>query len=970
MIDLLLGNCNLAWKLWKSKEQVILINKCPHCGFEPLDGKLVCPRCGHEIQENIAQKLQDIGEKNRKTNDSVAWSDFADVSLGALMSQMTQSDEKSDEKVPPKETNTEETSTEDAPTTKEQDLPKTAVAADDVFAENPILAAYIRQHREGDVGDGPTLEELVAASQENTAETVADPTDSAKANQEQKSTADTAVADNDESSDVENESVEEVSEEVVSALDDEDINEQASAKAENAIEEKLTLEEAAPKLADAPSEDASEETTEVDGDSAETTAIDPAAALTGDDVTEASGLAPSEKDSAPTEFPTIVPNTVVDESDTSEELATNRDQQEIDSQAQLSEEQGSDNQPLEELEQALDEEDVPTTAEMGEVEIDESDTLDDRDVSEAAMTDDSEKFSDGKQEDSLATTVTTAAAVSGINAADDVATSVVDNLSLEAGEDLDPLLDFTETLDLATDSNGEEPATTPPISEPQELGVEESSLDLEGQKGLTEAELDSLTTDESQTATDLTPAGTESLDTDPVPDPTLADSVPEESHKTQEYVLDPVTYADDETEEMAAEPSVETDTAVEDVANQDSNEPRKPRKKWPIFVAAATIALIGGGGYAAYHNQQQAAQAKVQAARKEKAESDAIKQSLAALYQDADQEFLKKGITAADLSAVTNQLEQFKGEKATLEKALTTLNDKFQLQSEVNELFSESVIDGDQLKENVAIKSGPKLAVTVPKDKTAFNQLMTKAVANYNQQFEALATAKDAVAPLLKDGQAIAKPAEADFKEAQKLVSALVDSGDKQALLTQLGLVQKKIAENQAAAKKAQAEAAEAAKKAAAEKAAAEAAAKAEAEAEKAANATQENNSAEGTDNQGSSLPADASANMQPNSDNRPILDSVAADIADSENPAWTWAPGVKADVLATCIERGYIVEGGYTLEPVRIENGEGYYNLYATNNQASLTKGMTDNDLPLYLVTINCKTGYFRGNGNDHTAR
>lgn len=967
MIDLLLGNCNLAWKLWKSKEQVILINKCPHCGFEPLDGKLVCPRCGHEIQENIAQKLQDIGEKNRKTNDSVAWSDFADVSLGALMSQMTQSDEKSDEKVPPKETNTEETSTEDVPTTKEQDPPKTAVAADDVFAENPILAAYIRQHREGDVGDGPTLEELVAASQENTAETVADPTDSAEANQEQKSTADTAVADNDESSDVENESVEEVSEEVVTGLDDEDTNEQASAKAENALEEKLTLEEAAPELADALSEDASEETTEVDGDSAETTAIDPAAALTGDDVTEALGLAPSEKDSAPTEFPTIVPNTVVDESDTGEELATNRDQQEIDSQAQLSEEQGSDNQPLDELEQALDEEDVPMTAEMGEAEIDESDTSDDQDVSEAAMTDDPEKFSDGKQEDSLAATVTTAAAVSGIIATDDVATSVVDNLSLEAGADLDPLLDSTETLDLATDSNGEEQATMPSISEPQELGVEESSLDLEGQKGLTEAELDSLTTDERQTATDLTPAGTESLDTDPVPDPTLADPVPEESHNTQEYVLDPVTYAD-ETEEMAAEPSVETDTAGEDVANQDSNEPRKPRKKWPIFVAAATIALIGGGGYAAYHNQQQAAQAKVEAARKEKAESDAIKQSLAAMYQDADQEFLKKGITAADLSAVTNQLEQFKGEKTTFEKALTTLNDKFQLQSEVNELFSESVIDGDQLKENVAIKSGPKLAVTVPEEKTAFNQLMTKAVANYNQQFEALATAKEAVAPLLKDGQAIAKPAEADFKQAQKLVSALVDSGDKQALLTQLGLVQTKIAENQAAAKKAQAEAAEAAKKAAAEKAAAEAAAKAEAE--KAANATQENNSAEGTDNQGSSLPADASANMQPNSDNRPILDSVAADIADSENPAWTWAPGVKADVLATCIERGYIVEGGYTLEPVRIENGEGYYNLYATNNQASLTKGMTDNDLPLYLVTINCKTGYFRGNGNDHTVR
>lgn len=109
---------------------------------------------------------------------------------------------------------------------------------------------------------------------------------------------------------------------------------------------------------------------------------------------------------------------------------------------------------------------------------------------------------------------------------------------------------------------------------------------------------------------------------------------------------------------------------------------------------------------------------------------------------------------------------------------------------------------------------------------------------------------------------------------------------------------------------------------------------------------------------------------MQTNSANQPILTTNAADVADSSNPAWTWSSGVLDQVIATCIERGYIVEGGYKLERVRIENGEGYYNLYATTNQAPLTANYKAKDLPLYLVTINCKTGYFRGNGNDHTVR
>ena len=51
------------------------------------------------------------------------------------------------------------------------------------------------------------------------------------------------------------------------------------------------------------------------------------------------------------------------------------------------------------------------------------------------------------------------------------------------------------------------------------------------------------------------------------------------------------------------------------------------------------------------------------------------------------------------------------------------------------------------------------------------------------------------------------------------------------------------------------------------------------------------------------------------NSANQPIKSARASDIADASNPAWTWAPGVQSKVIATCIQRGYIVEGGYRLE-------------------------------------------------------
>ena len=75
--------------------------------------------------------------------------------------------------------------------------------------------------------------------------------------------------------------------------------------------------------------------------------------------------------------------------------------------------------------------------------------------------------------------------------------------------------------------------------------------------------------------------------------------------------------------------------------------------------------------------------------------------------------------------------------------------------------------------------------------------------------------------------------------------------------------------------------------------------------------------------------------------------------VDDSNNSAWDFADGVLEQILATSRSRGYITGNKYILERVNIVNGNGYYNLYKPDGT--------------YLFTLNCKTGYFVGNGSGH---
>ena len=112
---------------------------------------------------------------------------------------------------------------------------------------------------------------------------------------------------------------------------------------------------------------------------------------------------------------------------------------------------------------------------------------------------------------------------------------------------------------------------------------------------------------------------------------------------------------------------------------------------------------------------------------------------------------------------------------------------------------------------------------------------------------------------------------------------------------------------------------------------------------------TSSNNSVSARDDSHGGL-SSSGVNLQRASSRVPFNQSAVDDI---NNSAWDFAAGVLEQILATSRSRGYITGNQYILERVNIVNGNGYYNLYKPDGT--------------YLFTLNCKTGYFVGNGSGH---
>ena len=410
----------------------------------------------------------------------------------------------------------------------------------------------------------------------------------------------------------------------------------------------------------------------------------------------------------------------------------------------------------------------------------------------------------------------------------------------------------------------------------------------------------------------------------------------------------------DKTEESTIKsPSAtpeETVQVEEGVAQRVSKSVRlsSSNKKKIYLLTAAGLLFAAGGGWL-YVDAKQKSEAAQQAQLQQTQDFAELSAELQDFYLDAQQQFIKPEKTLAQLKPLMEQVLTFKQQEnyADVQAFSQALYQKMTTLENINQYFTAPMIVGDTLDRTVHIKEMQLIDVTLPNQEGAFWDLADEAVQLGNIQLQQVQSAKDAVAEvtrLYQDGKISADLTRKTVEAAQKQVNELFEISDKATLIAALEPVEAALVARE---------------KAEAEEAARLAAEKAAQEAEAARIAAEQQASANAIQGQ-----AVLSPQTPTNNNNQPIIASRQSDINDANNAAWVWAPGVYEQFISTIISRGYVVENGFYLEPARIENGEGYYHLYATSNQSSLLSGVSSSSLPFYLVTVNAKTGFFKGNG------
>lgn len=387
----------------------------------------------------------------------------------------------------------------------------------------------------------------------------------------------------------------------------------------------------------------------------------------------------------------------------------------------------------------------------------------------------------------------------------------------------------------------------------------------------------------------------------------------------------------------AASPDSEPEAADDDIAGKtssvDNQPPKKSRKKWYITLAAVAVLGIGGGYY--YHTEKEAEAQRIAAVKKENKEIDALEETIQEFYIDDKQVFVKADKVGQNTSKLAEEIAKHKDSSRydELDTSYQRLLDKMNSIQQVNMLFTAPAVNGDKLADNLQLKADEPVDVTINTSDQSFNDLLNQAVTQAKDQYGKIEEAKKTLSQVIQDGNVLEGVTRDQYNAANDAINAVANQALVETQKADLKKVDDALTEKE--------------KKAEEERLAAEKAAQEKAEQEKAAQERQNT-----TTNSGGA--------------NQPIMGTDASQTADLSNAAWGWNPGVKEKVIQTCLSRGYITEGGYYVEPARIENGEGYYNLYATSNQAPLTKNLSPSDLPMYVVTINCKTGWFRGNGGN----
>lgn len=455
-----------------------------------------------------------------------------------------------------------------------------------------------------------------------------------------------------------------------------------------------------------------------------------------------------------------------------------------------------------------------------------------------------------------------------------------------------------------------------------------------------------------------------------------SDSQQVEADETAELEA-PAESTVEEPAESTVEETVVNQTAVakneQPIAEHQASEPetegtrqslqkkKHPKRKWYALAAVLAVGITGG----AYYNHVQAvAQAEKEQEAKKKAQLASIASEVTELFTDDQQQFLKDTTTATQISNLDDRLSSLKkvaGYK-DIKQVLADAQEKLTQVEALNEKFTSPILVNGEIQTDAHVKNVDTATFSKLTGSSTFEETYNKAVTVAEKE---IANAKSVIANVthltdqLSNGTLATTVNQTSYDDVKNQLTTLYDEDLKAKLQTQITPVQTALTKRAAAEKAAR-------EKAAAEQAAQEQAAKQKAAEEQAAQTQATLLAKIAANTTYSESTQILSTNTVTNKENRPIIDSRKSDLANSSSSAWNWGAGMYDFVINRAIAKGYIVQNGFYLERVRIENGEGYYNLYAMNNESSLMKTISAKALPMYIATINAKTGYFKGNGSN----
>lgn len=394
----------------------------------------------------------------------------------------------------------------------------------------------------------------------------------------------------------------------------------------------------------------------------------------------------------------------------------------------------------------------------------------------------------------------------------------------------------------------------------------------------------------------------------------------------------------------------------------------KPNRKKYWLIGASVIFLGIGTAYLNHEYQINLAQKEQQLAEKTITQ---LENSITSFYLDGTEEFIQPDKTTEELEKLVEKLQKYKDHKkyTKINAQAQEIADKLAIIDQVNGYFNGPILLGDTLATDVH-SNGKKVTMELLTEKTPFARLVNQALKLAKKEQAAIQKAKDALEKISSTKNLSEVTAE-EFTAANKVVEKLPTGEVKKSLMTQLETLEKEweTKKNQTNANKGNQESTYQPEVIKPE----DSGTVNQGTQNQVNGQTNSNNQTQSNQTTGSSTPTTSdreilSVHTPKKENNQPIISKRQSDIDDKNNPAWNWAPGVLEAFIKKCIDRGYIVEGGYKLERVRIEDGQGYYNLYLTNNKSKLGKTISKSSLPFYLVTVNDKTGFFRGNGSDGT--